>query len=179
VARSGRRLSRRTTRGVHDLCDGYGIDFILGQAVNTKLKQLGAPLMDQVEALAKQTEKPVRLFSSFDYQARSWGRPRRIIHKAEITQGKANPRFVVTNIGDRTERFLYEKLYCGRGRMEGFIKDHKTFLHSDRTSCHHTMDSPQRRQLVGIHAVQGRAAWDRQDVPYLPEHRAIAEAKPF
>ena len=40
-------------------------------------------------------------------------------------------------------------------------------------------DSPHRRQLMGIHAVQGRAAWDRQDVPYLPEHRAIAKAKPF
>ena len=29
-----------------------------------------------------------------------------------------------------------EKVYCARGRMEGFIKNHKTFLHSDRTSCH-------------------------------------------
>ncbi len=48
--------SHFSTPEVHGLCDGYGIDFILGQAVNTKLKQLGAPLMDQVEALAKQTE---------------------------------------------------------------------------------------------------------------------------
>ncbi len=40
-------------------------------------------------------------------------------------------------------------------------------------------DSPHRRQLMGIHAVEGRAAWDRRDVPYLPEHQAIADAKPF
>ena len=40
-------------------------------------------------------------------------------------------------------------------------------------------DTPQKRQLMGIHAVQGRAAWDRQDVPYLPKHKAIADAKPF
>ena len=26
---------------------------------------------------------------------------------------------------------------------------------------------------------QGRAAWDRQDIPYLPKHKAIADAKPF
>lgn len=58
-----------STPEVHDLCDGYGIDFILGQAVNSKLKPLGAPLMDQAEALAEQTQKPVRLFSSFDHQA--------------------------------------------------------------------------------------------------------------
>ena len=81
-------------------------------------------------------KKPVRLFTRFDYQADSWSRPRQIIYKAEITQGKANPRFVVTNIRNRTPRFLYEKVYCARGRSEGFIKNHKTFLNSDRTSCH-------------------------------------------
>ncbi len=102
------------------------VDFILGQA---ELKALGAPLMEHCE-------EPVRLFTSFDYQAGSWSRPRIIIYKAEITQGKTNPRFVVTNIRNRTPKFLYEKVYCARGRMEGFIKNHKTFLHSDRTSCH-------------------------------------------
>ena len=32
--------------------------------------------------------------------------------------------------------FLYEEIYCARGRSEGFIKNHKTYLQSDRTSCH-------------------------------------------
>ncbi len=61
---------------VHDLCDAYDVDFILGQANNKKLKALGAPLMEQAAALAQQTEEPVRLFTSFDYQAGSWSRPR-------------------------------------------------------------------------------------------------------
>ena len=128
--------SHFSTPEVHDLCDAYDVDFILGQANNKKLKALGAPLMEQAAALAQQTEEPVRLFDSFDYRAGSWSRPRIIIYKAEITQGKTNPRFVVTNIRNRTPKFLYEKVYCARGRMEGFIKNHKTFLHSDRTSCH-------------------------------------------
>jgi len=38
-------------------------------------------------------------------------------------------------------------------------------------------DTPERRQLMGIHAVDGRAAWDRQDVAYLPEHEALTKAK--
>lgn len=121
---------------VHDLCDAYDVDFILGQAINQTLKALGAPLMELVAAVAEQTDEQVRLFDSFDYQANSWPRARRIIYKAEITQGKDNPRFVVTNIRNRTPEFLYEKVYCARGRSEGFIKNHKTFLHSDRTSCH-------------------------------------------
>ena len=40
-------------------------------------------------------------------------------------------------------------------------------------------DTPYKRQLMGIHCVHGRRAWDRSDVPYLPEHEEIAMAKPF
>jgi ectoine hydroxylase-related dioxygenase (phytanoyl-CoA dioxygenase family) len=38
-------------------------------------------------------------------------------------------------------------------------------------------DTPLKRQLLGIHCVNGRRGWDRTDVEYLPEHKAIAEAK--
>ncbi len=50
--------------------------------------------------------------------------------------GEANPRYLVTNLQSNRDGFIYDRIYCARGRTEGFIKDHKTFLHSDRTSCH-------------------------------------------
>jgi hypothetical protein len=31
---------------------------------------------------------------------------------------------------------LYKKIYCARGEDELYIKDHKLYLKSDRTSCH-------------------------------------------
>jgi ectoine hydroxylase len=40
-------------------------------------------------------------------------------------------------------------------------------------------DTPRRRQLMGIHAVHGRASWDRKDVAYLPEHAEMVKAKKF
>ena len=40
-------------------------------------------------------------------------------------------------------------------------------------------DTPHKRQFMGIHAVEGRASWDRQDVPYLPEHLELAQRKKF
>ncbi len=40
-------------------------------------------------------------------------------------------------------------------------------------------DTPHKRQLMGIHAVEGRAAWDRQDVPYLPAHQELVKQKKF
>ena len=145
--------SHFSTPEVHEVCEEYRVSFILGQAANSKLNELGAPLMEQALAQAEAQaqegveEKPVRLFSSFDYQAKSWQQPQRVLYKAEVTQGQANPRFVTTNIPDRTPKYLYEKIYCARGRAEGFIKNHKTFLHSDRTSCHR-FEANQFRLLV-------------------------------
>ena len=68
-------------------------------------------------------------------EARSWSAPQRVVCKAEASEQGDNVRFVVTNLESSRPSFIYEKVYCARGRMEGFIKNHKTFLLSDRTSC--------------------------------------------
>ena len=117
---------------VQDFCATKDLFFILGQSANTRLLALSKPLMDQTKSLYAQTGKPVRLFTSFYYQAQT----RRIICKAEITTRGQNTRFVVTNLESSRASFIYQNIYCARGQMENFIKNHKTFLHSDRTSCH-------------------------------------------
>ncbi len=40
-------------------------------------------------------------------------------------------------------------------------------------------DTPHKRQFMGIHAVEGRASWDRKDVPYLPQHLELVKQKRF
>jgi hypothetical protein len=62
--------------------------------------------------------------------------PHRIICKAEVSDEGENLRYVVTNLETPRNQWIYETIYCGRGQMENYIKDHKLFLHSDRTSCH-------------------------------------------
>lgn len=121
---------------VHDFCEETRIYYGLGQTGNSRLKALGQPLMAQAKALYEETGEPVQLFTSFLYQANTWAIPRRIIFKAEVTPLGENPRFVVTNLESSLPSFIYQTIYCARGRMENFIKNHKTFLHSDRTSCH-------------------------------------------
>jgi|TARA_B100000315_G_scaffold257573_1_gene306815 hypothetical protein len=128
--------SKFSSPEVHDFCEDNGIYYVLGQGANPKLKTVGRNLMDQALDLSEHKNESIRLFSSFAYKARSWRQSRRIIYKAEVTNGEANPRFLVTNLQSSRAEFIYDRVYCARGRMEGFIKDHKTFLHSDRTSCH-------------------------------------------
>lgn len=128
--------SRLRSPEVQDFWEDHGVYYALGLALNPKLKRMGQPFMDQALDLAQQSKGTVRLFTSFPYQADTWRRPLRVIYKAEVTQGTANPRAVVTNLDSSSAKFIYDQVYCARGRTEGFIKDHKTFLHSDRTSCH-------------------------------------------
>ena len=77
-----------------------------------------------------------KLYTSFMYKAESWSESHRIICKVEVSDEGENVRFVVTNLKINRNQWIYETIYCGRGQMENYIKDHKLFLHSDRTSCH-------------------------------------------
>jgi hypothetical protein len=77
-----------------------------------------------------------KLYTTFAYQAKSWSEPHRIICKVEVSDEGENIRFIVTNLETSRSAWIYETIYCGRGQMENYIKDHKRFLHSDRTSCH-------------------------------------------
>ena len=124
---------------VHDFCDEHDVYFVLGQAGNDRLAQRAHP----IDGTGKGRIPGDRTARAALYQFRLPGpllvfsSPRRIVYKAEITaSGKANARFVVTNLESSQASYIYKKVYCARGRMENFIKNHKTFLHSDRTSCH-------------------------------------------
>ena len=129
---------------VHEFCDAEKVAFVLGQGGNAVLKQKAAELLAQAQGLHRttQAERPagapdetIRLFTSFFYQADTWEKPRRIACKVEVSDQGDNLRFVVTSLQSSQPSFIYKKIYCARGRMENYIKDHKTFLLSDRTSC--------------------------------------------
>lgn len=111
------------------------VHFVLGLGGNKTLREKGKELMAHAEQLYKESGEKVRLFGEFDYQASTWDKKQRVIMKAEVTKDGSNPRFVVTSLDSSRASFIYDVTYCGRGNMENFIKDHKTHLHSDRTSC--------------------------------------------
>ena len=121
---------------VHDWCEDNNVYYALGQTGNPVLKQKAAGLLKQARALYHDTQQKVRLFTWFFYQAESWRRPRRIICKVEISSEKESLRFVVTSLESSRPSFIYDTIYCAHARVEGYIKNHKTFLLSDRTSCH-------------------------------------------
>jgi Transposase DDE domain group 1 len=120
-------------------CDNHDVKYLIGLAKNTRLAEQLAPSQQQAKNAFLADRQPHRVFAEFVYAAGTWDRERRVIGKAEHLpggdDGKANPRFIVTNLaGD--PRQLYEEVYCQRGEAENRIKEQQLMLFADRTSCH-------------------------------------------
>ena len=118
-------------------CEANRVDFIFGLARNVRLaRAIGAELA-QAREQSQASGEPARRFKELTWKTRkSWSRERRVIAKAEWTQGEANPRFIVTSLtaADGDGRRLYEEVYCARGEMENRIKECQMDLFADRTS---------------------------------------------
>jgi hypothetical protein len=77
-----------------------------------------------------------RFYHSFDYQAQSWDRSRRVVAKVEWHQGELFPRVgvIVTNLGGGAKPVV--DFYNRRGTAEQWIKEGKYAVRWTRLSCH-------------------------------------------
>ena len=138
------------------------VHYVLGLARNARLESLLAPafwktaaLLDEDVALCARAagagappplEGTARTFAELRYRTlASWSRERRVIGKAELIEGKSNPRYIVTDLSGAEDwargeaafadgASLYEKFYCARGDMENRIKEQQMDMFADRTS---------------------------------------------
>ena len=77
-----------------------------------------------------------RWYRTFQYQAASWDRPRRMIAKVEYHLGELFPRvgFNVTKL--ETDSRAVVRFYNKRGTAEQWIKEGKQAVKMTRLSCH-------------------------------------------
>ena len=128
-------------------CEANRVDYVFGLARNDRLERAIIPELITATIDSIRTGTTARRFKDFTYTTLdSWSRERRVIGKAEVTDGEANPRFVVTSLtpAEAKPRHLYEKTYCARGEMENRIKECQLDLFADRTSTA-TMQANQLR----------------------------------
>ena len=127
--------------------ENNGGDYIFAFPGNSVLQALVAKTADYLRIRhAVGSKDKLRCYTSVEYQAGSWSRPRRVIARIEVSlrpdpnepgymRQEVDIRYVVTSLAGDPRR-LYEDVYCKRGQMENLIKLHKAQLASDRTSCH-------------------------------------------
>jgi Transposase DDE domain group 1 len=119
-------------------CEQNRVDYVFGLARNTRLVAMIETELAAAKAVAETSGRAARRFKDFSWSTLdSWSRSRRVIAKAEWTNGEANPRFVVTSLkrAEAGARKLYEDIYCARGDMENRIKECQLDLYADRTSA--------------------------------------------
>jgi len=119
-------------------CEENRVDYLFGLARNARLVAMIEAELADAKAAAESSGHPARRFKDFRWSTRdSWSRRRRVVAKAEWTQGEANPRFIVTSLkrSETGARQLYEDVYCARGDMENRIKECQLDLYADRTSA--------------------------------------------
>jgi hypothetical protein len=118
--------------------DRAGVDYLVGVPGNARLDKRVRRLRGRARVLFRTTGQSTALFGETRYAAKSWGRKRRVIMKAEVVQypGRAprdNPRFVVTNLTLEPEAVY--AVYRQRGDVENRHKELKDSLGLGRTSC--------------------------------------------
>jgi len=119
-------------------CEENHVDYVFGLARNERLVAMIEQEFVAAQAASDKSGQPARRFKEFQWSTiDSWSRRRRVIAKAEWTQGEANPRFIVTSLkrAEAAARHLYEDIYCARGDMENRIKECQLDLYADRTSA--------------------------------------------
>jgi hypothetical protein len=114
-----------------------------------------AVLEREIERLLKRpvgrpSRKPKVFYHSFQYQAKSWKRSRRVVAKVEWHQGELFSRvgFIVTNSTWRSKRVV--RFYNGRGTAEQWIKEGKNAVKWTKLSCRTFKDNQTRLQLFAL-----------------------------
>jgi hypothetical protein len=122
--------------------EAQGIDYLIGYAPNAVLERQFAGCIRQARqryarhVAEGRSDAEARTFDSGHYSAKSWqGETRRIVCRAIAGPHGVDARFIVTSFEVLEAQRLYTQIYCGRGRAELCIKDHKLGLTSDRLSC--------------------------------------------
>jgi len=119
--------------GLYELLEAQGYRYAIRLKANPALQSHIAHLLKR--PVGRPPNKPQRFYHSFEYRAKSWARPRRVVAKVEWHQGELFPRvgFIVTNLGGGAKPVV--DFYNRRGTAEQWIKEGKNAVKWTRLSC--------------------------------------------
>ena len=149
-------ITRRYFRGdaafaiptLFDLLEAEGWGYAIRIKGNSKLYERISWLLRRRPGRPSHTV--IRTYTSFQYQAGSWVKPRRVVSRVEFHPGELFPRagFIVTNRSLPNERVL--AFYNGRGTAGQHIKEGKYALKWTRLSCMRFAANAVRLQLHAL-----------------------------
>lgn len=148
--------SHHTKPQVMEWMEENGVGWITGLAPNKALNRKFALTIQEARSAYKRNakegygEEPVRRFASGWHKAGSWSAAQRVICRVIAGPNGFDARYVVTSYEQASAKYLYETVYCGRGKAELYIKEHKLGLESDRSACQSAMANQFRLFLHSV-----------------------------
>lgn len=112
--------------GLYQACEDHDCKYAIRLKCNSSLMKLAADAADRLDRATKRNKIDYAVeFEEFEYKAGAWSHPRRVVCKVEKPYGQFRylHTFVVTNM--EMEAWQVIQFYCGRGKMENFIKEGK------------------------------------------------------
>lgn len=136
---------------LYETCEENDCKYAVRLKENSILRDLAS---DMDEALTKATRKDsikyAVVYGEFYYQAKSWSHARRVVYKIEKPAGQMIHMytFVVTNM--ESEPYKVIQFYCGRGKMENFIKEAKDGFDFSSVSSHSRLVNANKLRVHGL-----------------------------
>ena len=132
---------------LYEAMERRGVRYAIRLPANDVLERRIEDLLTR--SRGRPSHAPLIRYRSFEYQAASWDRPRRVIAKIEHHLGELFPRvgFIVTTLAGTNRAVV--RFYNQRGTAEQWIKEGKTATHWTRLSCHR-FRANEVRLLLGV-----------------------------
>src|SRR5438093_11468896 len=132
---------------LYEALERQGVRYAIRLPANDVLERRIEDLL--IRPRGRPSHAPLVRYRSFEYQAASWDRPRRVIAKIEHHLGELFPRvgFIVTTLTGTNRAVV--RFYNQRGTAEQWIKEGKAATHWTRLSCHR-FRANEVRLLLGV-----------------------------
>ena len=136
---------------VYEICEKNNCRYAIRLKENAKLRELAADADDALTRAIRYNAVDYAVeYGEFQYQAGSWSHPRRVVFKIEKPENQLTHlyTFVVTTL--EIEPYKVLQYYCGRGKMENFIKESKSGFDFSSVSSHSRIVNANR---LRVHAL--------------------------
>ena len=136
---------------LYQTCEENGCSYAIRLKQNHPLLRLASAEDDALYEMTRHDQVSYAVvYGEFMYQAGSWDYPRRVAFKIEKPYGQLVHlyTFIVTNMDMDVPKLI--QFYCGRGRMENFIKESKSGFDFDSVSSHSKAVNANRMRIHGL-----------------------------
>ncbi len=133
---------------LYKICEMNGCSYAIRLKQNSSLLALASDKDEELYEATKDDHISYAVtYGEFMYQAGSWDYPRRVVFKIEKPYGQLTHMytFIVTNMDMKPYQII--QFYCGRGKMENFIKEGKNGFDFASVSSHSKVVNANRMRL--------------------------------